>query len=111
MIDKRIYSAGSLFNVGFLLYGAGSQMWTNVLIFFLGIFANQYFLIIGVKSLLAARKKSAFLILKFFVLIFVFLYVMRTMPEKMVLCVLAYIFQLIILILSIKKENKKLRTL
>lgn len=107
MIHKGTYFVLSLFNLAALIYLMGTGVINHILIFYTGILINHFLLIKGVSGMLAAQKKSAFLIMKFFVLIGVFLYVMKVVPDALIPCVISYIFQLIILALSIKRDSKK----
>lgn len=105
MIHKGIYFVLTGMNFAFLLYSVKVSFLIPGLVFFGGILLNQYFLVKGVTALIKAQKKSAFLVIKFFVLIGVFVYALNTMPDLIALCVLSYIFQLIILALSIKRDK------
>ncbi|MEX0798339.1 MAG: hypothetical protein WD025_02790 [Bacteriovoracaceae bacterium] len=109
MINKRAYWTLSLINFALLLFLTTTAYLWEDLAFFLGILLNQYFLIAGTAALVKGKKKSFFLVLKFFVLIAVFAYAARAMPENLIICVSIYTFQLIILAISIKRDNKKIK--
>lgn len=78
-----------------------------IVIFYLGVLVNQIFLVLGVNALTNSQKKSFLLVVKFFILAAVFVYAMQTMSEHLIICLLTYIFQLIILAFSIKSDSKK----
>lgn len=107
MINKSTYLILSVCNFGVFLVVAGLHNALPVTILFAGILINHYLLISGVKAMVKSEKKSAFLVLKFFVIIPVFLYAMSAMPDHVALCAAVFTFQLIILTLSIKRDNKK----
>lgn len=107
MINKGIYFVLSVANLAAFLYFAGEDFYKEGLIFYAGILLNHLFLALGVSGMLKAQKKSFLLIIKFFVLGAAFVFAMKTMPDLAGLCVLTYIFQLIILALSIKRDSKK----
>ncbi len=91
----------------------GEQYAQHLALFFLGIVINHLFLYKGIQRLLDISKKSKktslYLVAKSIVLMGIFFYVYQTMPEKILLCTLVYIFQLIILVLSIKKVAYKIK--
>tara|TARA_B100001971_G_scaffold213155_1_gene245612 strand:- start:207421 stop:207639 length:219 start_codon:yes stop_codon:yes gene_type:complete len=71
-----------------------------------GVLANQYMLLRGVQAITGEnQKKSFFLVLKFFILIAVFIFAMITMKKHLLILTFSYIFQLIILVLSIKRNR------
>ncbi len=96
-------------NYACLVYLAGLDQALKLLPFYAGVLLNQFFLIKGVGGMLLSQKRSGLLILKFLVLVAAFGYVFYALPKSLIFCVLSYIFQLIILALSIKRENKKIK--
>ena len=93
----------------------GSTNLVPMIILFIGIIANQLLLLIGVKKLTTASSETSsfkiFLIFiaKFAVLVFTMIYALHMLNNKAFYCLLFYIFQLIILVISIKRIPKKLR--
>jgi len=106
-MNKSIYIVLSVLNFLALAYFTGLEYPLQISVFYFGILINQIFLVLGVKALAKSQKKSFLLVVKFFVLAAVFVFAMKTMPDHLILCTLTYIFQLIILTLSIKSDSKK----
>lgn len=109
MINKSIYIVLSAISFSGFLFLVGLDSWLPAVVLFGGVILNHYLLVKGVGALVKSKPKSAYLVLKMFVLILVFIYAMHSMPEHILLSVFAYIFQLIILALSIKRDNKKIK--
>ena len=85
----------------------------KVILQFLGvIILNHFLLIVGVDKLFNGTTKmdrwiaTGSLFSKFFFLIAIFYYAMQTIPEKIAFLMGIFIFQLIILVLSIKRNIK-----
>ena len=106
-MNKSIYTVLSLLNFGALAYLTNMKPTLAIVIFYFGVLVNQIFLVLGVKALINAQKKSFLLVIKFFVLAAVFVYAMQTMPNHLIICLATYKFQLIILAISIKSDSKK----
>lgn len=106
-MNKGIYFVLSLSNFILLVYFVGLNNAFRLVPFSAGVLINQFFLIKGVSGMLNSQKRSGLLVLKFLVLAGAFVYVFYALPKSLIFCVLSYIFQLIILGLSIKRENKK----
>lgn len=107
-MKKIIYVPLTTMNLSWLMYVIGTIEFINVFIFFIGMLVNHSLLLHGVQSMMSEnQKKSYFLILKFFILIGVFIFAMITMPQYLLILTISYIFQLIILVLSIKSNRLK----
>lgn len=105
-MNKIIYFPLAVLNFAALLYVIGTSSILLISAFFIGILLNQYMLLRGVQSITGEnQKKSYFLVLKFFILIGVFVFAMFTMPKHLLILTFSYIFQLIILVLSIKRNR------
>ena len=105
-MNLKLYTPLSIINFLLLLYVIGTEFVIQVIIFFLGILLNQYMLLRGVQSILSEnQKKSYFLIIKLFILILVFIFAGYTMQKHLMILTFSYIFQLIILVLSIKRNR------
>ena len=104
-INKYLF--GTVLNFSFALYVLKMNM--EVAILFLGFILNQIFLTMALQLMFsgeANKRASLYLVLKFMVLAGVMIYAMSKMPEKNLLITLFYIFQLIILVISIKRNTK-----
>lgn len=83
-----------------------------VLIFTGVVIFNHFLLVVGVDKLFNNKTKldkiisTVCLVSKITFLIGIFIYVMQTIPEKIAFLMAIFIFQLIILILSIKRNIK-----
>ncbi len=112
-INSLLYLIGTSVNFYISIKLMGEQYAQHLALFFLGIVINHLFLYKGIQRLLDISKKSKktslYLVAKSIVLMGIFFYVYQTMPEKILLCTLVYIFQLIILVLSIKKVAYKIK--
>ena len=111
-----MYLFGTLTNYSLATYLVGLEKWLSVLVFFVGIMANHIFLVKGIAILLdvsdgpkKSKRTAVYLVAKSMVLIAIFIYILQVMPEKIIICTLVYIFQLIILVLSIKKIAYKIK--
>jgi len=111
--SKNRYLAGTLINMFSALIFINPEHYVTLLIFFITVLANQYFLYITVMGMLGELKYKfkipapVYGILKFVVIIFGFYYAMGRMVNKDLFLVSIYTFQLIILVLSIKRVMKK----
>lgn len=112
MINLPLFIILTLGNLFGALYLLKFQEVSTVLILFACFVANQYMLVDGAKNLLdedGNKKRSIiFLLLKFVIIIFAFWYAMQKSKENIYIFVGNYIFQLIILGLSIKNDTKKI---
>jgi hypothetical protein len=113
-VDSKKYLFGSLINLGFGLYSGWpevhSSLWLSYMV--IGAALNHFFTISVFSRLVesqknperAARKGKLILhiILKFFFLISAFIGLLTFARHKVIQGLLMYIFQLIILFLSIK---------
>jgi len=107
-MNKIIYIPGTLLNILLSLYLIGTNELIYVLIFFIGILINQWMLLQGVGSMMSEKQnKSMLLVLKMFVLILIFIFAMIYLEEYVLFLTISYIFQLIILVLSIKRYKEK----
>lgn len=103
-----LYSILAIFNYSTLIYVIGASEVINITIFFSGILFNQIMLLRGVSATLAGEQKKSFLlVLKFFILILVFIFANYKLDKYILFLTLSYIFQLIILVLSIKRDKEK----
>lgn len=104
-----LYTLLSLLNLfGFLYF---SEWNYEFLIIYAGFIINQVFLTLGVKRLLSEEKKdfrvAIYLTGKFFVLGGVIFWGVTYSTISTKIIVLSYIFQLLILVISITKYSKK----
>lgn len=111
-INFTTFSILTILNIAASLYFLKFQEVATVLILFTCFVANQFMLVDGAKNLIDddGNKKRAILFLtaKFFVLIFAFWFAMRNNQEHLYIFIGNYIFQLIILGLSIKNDTTKI---
>jgi hypothetical protein len=111
------FIALTLANYGFACYLVGVEYSFHLSVLFIGFFVNQVFLLLGVNNILNSgekkrTKRTMFMFVgKFFVLVGVIVYALQNMNEKALYSLLFYIFQLIILIISIKRIPKKIKEL
>lgn len=100
--------------IGAYLLLGGTKLFPIIVLFF-GIIMNQTLLVIGVEKLTAPSKitssfkLSLIFLAKFGILVLTMIYALHSLPDKAIYCLLFYIFQLIILVISIKRIAKKLR--
>ncbi len=109
----RKYVFGTILNLLWPPFLFGFEALPYVLMFFIAIFLNQYFLIIVGADLLGIEKNRGILptwlcaLLKLVILIIGFYVFMKIVPGKEIFVVLLYKIQLIIFVLSIKRVVKK----
>lgn len=113
-IKIKWYLLGTIMNFGLMLKFIGVMHWPILVFFTFGIVVNHYLL---AASLLGSydeeyRKtlKIPPAILGVMKIMFIFLtfwIVLRALPENQILVVFSYIFQLLILALSIKRVEEK----
>jgi dipeptide/tripeptide permease len=112
MINLPLFFILTGLNIFASIYFLKFQYIDTVLILFVCFIANQYMLVDGARNLLdddGNKKRSIiFLTLKFFILIFAFWYAMQQTENNIYIFIGNYIFQLIILGLSIKNDTKKI---
>lgn len=112
-INRKKYLIGTSLNIILI-----SQVFTNPnilvgLVFLMCVIVNQFLLAIVVSDLTGVDKNYSIMptwlagILKLLVLLCGFYYAMSSTVEKELFLVLIYIFQLIILVLSIKRVVEK----
>ena len=105
---KTAYFCLTSTNLVLLMYFSKNNIVAVVSI--LSFLGNHYLLYNSLRSMLLQQKKSlritAQFLLKFLILIGLFYWVMNFTDVAVWLIVISYIFQLLILVLSIKKENK-----
>lgn len=110
MINIKTLSILTVLNILVSLYFLGSEYIVIVLFFFLCVMANQFMLFEGARNLLEdqGNKKKAiiFLTSKLFILVFAFWCAMHYSEKYIYIFIGNYIFQLIILSLSIKNDTK-----
>lgn len=113
LLRKKIkisqYVIGTLINFSGALYFLGLENWKTLGILFLGFIANQLFLTMALLLMFSgkAKKRAAlYFVLKFILLAAVMVFAMSKMPENVLFITLFYIFQLIILVISIKRITK-----
>lgn len=103
-----LYSILATCNYLTVLYVIGTNEIVNLSAFFGGILLNQIMLLRGVRATLAGEQSKSFLlVLKFFILILVFIFAVYKLDKYILFLTLSYIFQLIILVLSIKRDKEK----
>jgi hypothetical protein len=103
-----LYSILATCNYLTVLYVIGTNEIVNISAFFGGILLNQIMLLRGVRATLAGEQSKSFLlVLKFFILILVFIFAVYKLDKYILFLTLSYIFQLIILVLSIKRDKEK----
>lgn len=103
-----LYSILAILNYSTLMYVIGTSEVVNISIFFGGILLNQIMLLRGVSATFAGEQSKSFLlVLKFFILILVFIFAVYKLDKYILFLTLSYIFQLIILVLSIKRDKEK----
>ena len=106
------YTILTLINIAACLYLLKFQYIDTIIVLFVCFLANQYMLVDGLKNLIDddgnKRKSIAFLVSKLFILVFAFWYAMRNNEAEIYIFIGNYIFQLIILGLSIKSDTKKI---
>lgn len=112
MINIPIFLILTVLNISASVYFLKYQYIDTVLILFICFVLNQFMLVDGARNLLddeGNKKRSIiFLTLKFFILIFAFWYAMQKTGDYIYIFIGNYIFQLIILGLSIKNDTKKI---
>jgi uncharacterized membrane protein len=102
-----LYSILAIFNFSSLLYVIGTEHIVDISIFFAGLLVNQIMLLCGTKAVLnGEQNKSFLLVLKFFILILVFIFAVYKLDKYILFLTFSYIFQLIILVLSIKRDKE-----
>lgn len=106
------YTILTLINIAACLYFLDFKYLVTVAVLFVCFVINQYMLVDGLKNLIddeGNKKRSIiFLVLKLFILIFAFWYAMQNNEDSIYIFVGNYIFQLIILGLSITSDTKKI---
>lgn len=117
-INSKIYIAGVLANIALAWFFSGGEIdvFTSLLIMIITTVVSQYFNIRGMSQLIAGRveRKQSFspaqmlghFALKIFFLIIGLICLMVFTPDKVLQGLILYIFQLIILTLSIKNIGK-----
>ncbi len=107
------YLIGTILNVLQSLYFFAAKDYPVLVLFYVTVLVNQYFLVIFAADFLGVEENKTMLptsiygILKLVVIIFGFYYAMSNTENMEVFLVLTYIFQLIILVLSTKRVVKK----
>lgn len=117
-INSKIYIAGVLANIALAWFFSGGEIdvFTSLLIMIITTVVSQYFNIRGMSQLITGRveRKQSFssahmlghFALKIFFLIIGLVCLMVFTPDKVLQGLILYIFQLIILTLSIKNIGK-----
>jgi hypothetical protein len=108
-IKTTKYLIGTLINYTLALYFLGFDNYIITTSLFLGFIFNQIFLTLGLLEMFSdkPKKRSAiYFLLKFILLAIVMVVAMLKMPENIAIITGFYIFQLIILVLSIKRNTK-----
>lgn len=102
----------TLLNMGVGLYLTDYQVVIDLIVVFVCFVLNQFMLVDGALHLIRddGNKKRALIFLpsKIFILIFAFWYAMQNSEKYLYIFIGNYIFQLIILGLSIKNDTKKI---
>lgn len=109
-INVSKYLIGTILNLIISLKIIGIDNYKILLIFFLGVIFNHLFLILGVINMFntQAKKRAALYFLgKFVVIVLIMVYAMQNLPKNIILLTIIYIIQLIILVLSIKRNTNK----
>jgi hypothetical protein len=106
-----LYSLLTLINLATCFYFVGFGNTGTIIILFVMFILNHYLLVDGAIALLDDNgnkiKGLIYLLGKFFVLIFAFWFAMRNANDFIYIFIASYIFQLIILSISIKSDTKK----
>ena len=111
----KLYLVLTIINILCANYIIGSSNVVPILTLFVGFVLNQLLLLYGVKKLTTPSLPSSSIkiliifVLKFSVLVATMIYALHSIPGQGAYCLLFYIFQLIILVISIKRIPKKLR--
>lgn len=112
-INLKWYVIGTLVNYCAAIYFLGIENIERVAFFLLLLLLNQYFLFLFGVTLLRIEKLRFAIppfvlgLLKFAFLILAFLYGFKYMEKQVLFLLVYYIFQLIILVISIKRVIKK----
>lgn len=107
-MKKYLYWSLTLINFILSLYLIGTNQMIYILVFYTGVLLNQWMLVQGVRSMMSDQQnKSILLIVKMMILILIFIFAMIFMKDFVLFLTISYIFQLIILILSIKRYKDK----
>lgn len=107
-MNKSIYLVLSLINILLFNYLNAWKQLFWIQIFAVLVIMAQVMLVVGVKNLLSDQKtlfKSSLLVLKFFILILGFYIAKHNIENYLLICIGFYIFQLLILVLSIKNNG------
>jgi hypothetical protein len=103
------YLIGTLINYSAGLYFLKVENYILITALFFGFVCNQIFLGLGLTNMFSDKpnKRGAlYFVLKFVVLAIVMIVAMNKIPGNIALITGFYIFQLIILVLSIKRNTK-----
>jgi hypothetical protein len=108
-IQINKYVLGTLINYSAGLYFLKIENYIIITVLFIGFISNQLFLALGLGNMFSdkpEKRATLYFILKFLILVIVMIVAMSKMPQNIALITGFYIFQLIILVLSIKRITK-----
>lgn len=108
-IKTTKYLFGTILNVLIAIALFKIKDYSVLSILLIGIILNQWMLIMGLFTMLSDKpsfKSAIYFLMKFIILVSTIIYAMQKMPNNIVFITVFYIFQLIILVLSIKRIGK-----
>ena len=109
-INLSKYLIGTIFNILLSIKLIGIEHVQILSVFFMGVIINHLFLVLGslnMFSTLAKKRAAIYFLGKFIIIVLIMVFAMRNLPENIILLTLFYIIQLIILVLSIKRNTDK----